>query len=663
MCKVFFLSILLFPFPGICQTRDTLTYSIVSAGQIKGYDKHWQNPDGSFEEWFQFNDRGRGDSLRILFREDEQGFPVYIKGNGVDYMKNAVTEEFNFSNGKAWWKNTAEQVEKNINGKAYYVALKTGGGHLIKALRINNNKIQLIPFGEVEMRTITEHTITNGSQQKKLKLLQIKGLGFTPSYSWVDENWIDFANVNDWRSNILKGYESHINELLQVQKKYETDFFSILGKTLPQKMSEYVLIQNVNVFNAKEAKLVTSRDVLIYNGVIKNIAGANTIKQTNAHIIDGKGKTLVPALWDMHTHMSDDLDGILNIGAGITHVRDMGNNESSLLTRSTQMNEGTIIGPRMEIISGLIDAKDPMAAPTGTLISNVEEGKKAIRDFAAKGYQQIKLYSSIKPEWVKPLCDEAKKSGLRVCGHIPAYMTATEAVHAGYDEITHMNMLALNFFGDTIDTRIPLRFSVPAKYTASLDLQGKEVTAFIQLLKQKNVAVDPTLVVFEDLFTARDGVMPVKYKGLADHFPFTVQRNIKAGGGGIPVPDGMDNTYHQSFKAFQNITKLLYDNGITILPGTDGFAGFDLHRELELYVQAGIPTEKVLQIATWGPAVYVGKSNEYGNIAIGLKADFILVEGDPVKNISDLRNRKLVFANGNIYDPAKLYRAISVELF
>ena len=157
--------------------------------------------------------------------------------------------------------------------------------------------------------------------------------------------------------------------------------------------------------------------------------------------------------------------------------------------------------------------------------------------------------------------------------------------------------------------------------------------------------------------------MGARYKTIASHFPLTTQRNIKAGGGGLPVPDGMDETYKKSFNAFLAMTKLLYDNGITILPGTDGFAGFDLHRELELYVQAGIPAAKVLQLATWGPAVYTGKSAQYGNIEIGSKADFILVDGNPVQNISDIRNRKLVFANGKVYDPSTLYSSISVKPF
>ena len=111
------------------------------------------------------------------------------------------------------------------------------------------------------------------------------------------------------------------------------------------------------------------------------------------------------------------------------------------MQRIEQIKKGEIIGPEEVVISGFIDGAGPFAAPTGALINNLDEGLEAIRKYASKGYKQIKLYSSIKPEWVKPMIDEAKKQGMRVCGHIPAYMTAEQAIRAGYDEVTHMNIL------------------------------------------------------------------------------------------------------------------------------------------------------------------------------------------------------------------------------
>ena len=656
MRKSFLLSFFLYSFNFLyAQSPDTITYSIVTAGKIKGFDKVLRNSDGSYSEWYQYNDRGRGDSIYTEFREDSQGFPTFIKASGKDYMKNNVSEEFSLNNGIAKWKNNAEDEQKTVTDKRFYSGLKSSGGHLIKALKANGNKINMLPFGEVKLTVLEKYMLNDG---KPVWLIKTEGFGLTPLYSWIDADNIDFAFVNEWQSSIRKNYEKNIDELLAIQKKYESAFYNNLAETIPQKMDQFLLIKNVSVFDAVNARLNLHKDVYIVNGIIKSITPTDS-KHLEGKIIDGKGKTLLPGLWDMHVHMSDNVDGILHMAAGVTHVRDMGNSEL-LLERIKQINEGKIIGPRVEIMSGFIDGAGPFAAPTGALINNVEEGKKAIKNYAEKGYQQIKLYSSIKPEWVKPLIDEAKHYNLRVCGHIPAFMTATQAINAGYDEVTHMNMLALNFFGDTVDTRSPLRFSLPAQKAAFLNLDGAAMKEFIQLLKKKNITVDPTLVVFESLFTSRDKVILPAYKNIVDQFPLQWQRSFRAGGGGIPVPDGMNDTYLQSFDVFLKITKMLYDNGIRIVPGTDGLAGFDLHRELELYVKAGLPANKVLQLATFGTAQYTNRKN-YGSIEAGKSADLILVEGNPIENISDVRKTVLVITQGKVYDPVKLYNSISIK--
>lgn len=662
MLRLLLFGTLCFPLFSFCQNNDTIVYSIVNAGNIKGFDKYWKNADGSWGEWYQFNDRGRGDSMRIQFTEDGEGFPTSLKASGVDYMKNPVHEEFAVANGKAHWKNNAENEEKVVATKAFYTGLKAAGGHLIKALLANQNSIQLLPYGELRLRKLADHVVQNGAGPKTVTLVELSGFGFAPNYSWISQDGTDFASVNDWQSSILRGYESAVSELLQVQKKYESEFYKNLATSLPKKLPEWTVIENVAVFDSKAATVLPNRDVVIHNGVIHavlKLKGSHWNKR-GALVIDGKGKTVLPGLWDMHTHTTSDLDGILHVAAGVTHVRDMGNGPE-LLDRAKAFREGSVIGPRVEIMSGFIDGAGPLAAPTGVLINNLDEGLKAVRDYAAKGYQQIKIYSSVKPEWVAPMAAEAHRLHLRVCGHIPAFMTATQAINAGYDEVTHMNMLVLNFLGDTIDTRSTLRFSLPAKYAAGMDMESAGMKTFLQLLKQKNIAVDPTDVAFEGMFTARDNVTPADVAPVVSRMPLTVQRQFRAGGGGLPVPDGMDETYKKSFARFLDITKALYDNGLSVLPGTDGFAGFDLHRELELYVKAGIPAAKVLQLATLGTSTYTGKAADYGSVAAGKKADLVLVNGDPVQDIRNIRRTSMVIANGKMYDPAKLYAAISVK--
>ena len=650
--------ILLF-FTSVAQKKDTVIFSVVQSGNIKGFDKEWQDDDGTYNDWYQYNDRGRGDSMRTRFREDEQGFPTYIQGSGVDYYKSKVTEDFLLENGMASWRNNAEDEHKAVSGKVFYSGLKTSGGHMIKALKANNNKINLLPFGSIELSIVDKHIIETGANYKTVYLTETKGMGLTPRYGWIDDKDKDFAFLSEWQSSIIKGFEKYIPELLTIQKKYETDFYHKVAETAPQKMDGAYLIKDVNIFDAVNAKLLLHKDILISDGIIRKIAAANSI-HTTAKTIDGKGKTAVPGMWDMHVHFTDDLSGILHMAAGVTHVRDMGNGPS-LLDRIKNIESGNIIGPTVEIMSGFIDGAGPFAAPTGVLINNVEEGKKAIRDYASKGYQQIKLYSSIKPEWVKPLADETKLHHMRLAGHIPSYMTATTAINMGYNEVTHMNMVVLNFLGDTIDTRSTGRFTIPGLRAGSIDLNSGEMKSFIQLLKEKQITVDPTLVVFEDMYTNRDKITPEKYTRIINHFPLDWQRNIRAGGGGLPITGATDGPYKKSFDAFMKITKLLYDNKIKIVAGTDGVPGFDLHRELELYVKAGIPAEKVLQLATYGSAVYTGKSNKLGSINEGKIADIVLIEGNPIENISNIRKTKSVITQGKYFDVPKLYDQISIK--
>jgi imidazolonepropionase-like amidohydrolase len=659
-CQCLAVIILLILNNSYAQNTDSISYSIVFSGNIKGYDKIVKNQDGSYEEWYQYNDRGRGDSIHTVYRQDVEGFPTFISARGKDYMKNEVSEDFAIINGRAHWKNNAENEEKPALTKLFYSGLKASGGNMIKALKANHNKIQLLPFGEANLAVLQEHPIGKSPGTKKVWLCSITGLGLTPSYSWIDENDETFASVSDWASTIRTGYEQYIAELLALQKKIESAFYTRLAESLPEKTTGTILIKNTTLFDAGTASLIPTTDVLIVNGIIKQVAPRIKNNLATTKIIDGRGKTLLPGLWDMHVHFSNNLDGILHLAAGVTHVRDMGN-DSSLLTRMKQIDKKELIGPTVEIMSGFIDGAGPFAAPTGVLINNLEEGKKYIHQYAAKGYQQIKLYSSIKPEWAKPLVEEARKYHLRVCGHIPAYMTATQAIEAGYNEVTHMNMLALNFFGDTIDTRSTLRFSLPAQKTASLDLSGDAMKQFIQLLKNKDITVDPTLSVFESMFTARDGIMEDKYKTIINRLPIQLQRVIRAGGGGVPVPEGMSDTYLKSFDAFLKITKMLFDNGIRIVAGTDGMAGFDLHRELELYVKAGIPAAKVLQLATLGAARYTGKAPECGSIVPGKKADMILVDGNPVEDISNIRKTAWVIKAGILYNTAALYKTIAIQ--
>jgi imidazolonepropionase-like amidohydrolase len=309
-------------------------------------------------------------------------------------------------------------------------------------------------------------------------------------------------------------------------------------------------------------------------------------------------------------------------------------------------------------MAGFMDGPGPFAGPTKVLVDTETEIRDWIDRYAELGYEQIKMYSSIQPELVPTIVDAAHSHGMRVSGHIPAFMTASQAVRAGFDEIQHVNMLFLNFLGDTLDTRTPLRFSAVAQHAVELDLNADSVQSFIRLLRERDVVVDPTVGIFDAMFRARPGSVSPQFAAIADRLPPTVRRGYL--NGGLPVPEGMDGRYRESAGRMLDLVFELYRQGVRIVPGTDAMAGFALHRELELYERAGIPAPEVLRIATLGAAEIAGRADVLGSIEPGKLADLILVDGDPSVRMADIRNVDLVMKDGVLYDPAALYAAVGV---
>ncbi len=231
-------------------------------------------------------------------------------------------------------------------------------------------------------------------------------------------------------------------------------------------------------------------------------------------------------------------------------------------------------------------------------------------------------------------------------------MTATQAVDAGYDEITHMNMLMLNFFGDTVDTRNMTRFKLIGNKGYTIDVKSDAVKNFVQKLKEKNVIVDPTINIFESMFTDMPGKIAKAYLPIAAYLPAETKRYAMSGS--FIDDNAVAAAYAKSFTAMKKLLKMLYDNGITILSGTDGGI---LQHELEIYSECGIPNYDVLRMATYWPAKVHGMLNDYGTVDAGKIANLILIDGDPKKNIKDIRKIFLTIKEGKLYYPKKIYAA------
>jgi imidazolonepropionase-like amidohydrolase len=644
------------------QSADTVYYSYLFSGHNAGYVKYWKNGDEIISE-YEFNDRGRGPHITEHEAIDAAGIVTRSTVIGHAYLKDTVDERFSYSNGTASWKNSTEGESSAKRDPQFYLSVNGTPieyGLLAQAvLNANEKRVALFPSGSATIEKVRDLEITNDNSKRTVGLYAISGVGFTPVYLWLDSDKQFFGTVSTWNNVILKGWESAVPSMLEAQQQAVTKRFEMLANTLGHHPAGPLVFKNANVFNAERARMMPHTTVVISGNRITAVGPDASVKiPSGAQVIDAAGKSLLPGLWDMHVHIQPNEDGMLHLSAGVTSARDMGNDTANVLDLRKRFDAGTLIGPRL-VLAGLIDSPGPFQVPIGVLASTDAEVRAAVNRYADLGFEQIKVYSSMKPELVPAIIAEAHKRGLRVSGHVPAFMTAEKVVKLGFDEIQHVNMLMLNFIDSVKDTRAMSRFTAVGSDAAALDFSSARVKSFLQLLKARHTVLDPTVGTFEDMFVGRPGKMSSTYGMVADRFPSSVSRTLV--GGGLPVPPGMDQRYIDSYNAMLRMVREAYEAGIPIVAGTDDLVGFGLHRELELYVRAGIPAPKVLQIATLGAARITKRSGKLGTIAPGKLADVVLVNGDPSKNISDVRRVELTVKNGVVYKSADLLKALSIK--
>ena len=635
-------------------------YSVRIMGNPAGQQAVWTGPDGTLHMFYQFNDRGRGPKTTSILTLNVSGVPVAETVNGNDYLRSPVSETYTLEGAIARWTNDSERGEKTLVAPAIYVSINSAPAELavlVDAARRGRGKIALLPEGEARIERLAERDLENSGQRTHVAMYAVTGLDFSPVYVWLDERDKLFASLSPWITVISEGWEKPAQSLEMVQDQISLAHEAELVVKLTHSAPGGMMFTHASVFDAKAATIRKDQSVVVIGNRIRNVGPVGQITlPANAEVIDAAGKTLLPGLWDMHAHV-DGADGLLNLAAGVTTVRDLGNDTDILLARRKRIEDGREIGTRI-ILAGIIDGPGPFQGPTKILASTEQEARAAVDNYKRLGYAQIKIYSSVKPDLVPAIIDEAHKNGMRVSGHIPAGMTAAQCVELGYDEIQHANFLMLNFMPDVKNTNTPSRLTEVAKRGADLDLNSPQVQSFIKLLRNHHTILDPTLSIFEERFTGA-GVIPRGFLPIAKRLPTNVRRGLLSSG--LTPPPGMESQYQQSFTRMTELVGLMYRSGIPIEDGTDSMAGFSLHRELELDVQAGIPARKVLQNATFNAARVMGLDRELGTITSGKLADLILVNGDPVTNISDIRKTVLVVKDGALYKPAELYSAIGVE--
>lgn len=593
---------------------------------------------------------------------DDKNFPVAFSANGTSAFGSAIDEQFSWQDGLARWSGNKDEGEVKSADMRFYTPADSAIAAdtlMVRALLAAPfQQLALYPSGTASLRELKTLEIKNGKRKQTVHLYAINGLSFGPEVAWYDDQGVFFAkDFSGFMRVIRDGFSmENFEQLKTLQDQAEDDYLRELATELSHSAPR-LLIRGAALVDVEQGKLLKVQDLLVEQGVITRMGRKLKVEGQVAEV-DGRGRTLVPGLWDMHGHLSKD-DGLLNIASGVTSVRDIGNNHDNILELERLFNSHRLIGPTV-YRAGFMDQESEYSA--GLSVQSLEEALAKVDWFADNGYLQVKLYSSIDPAWVKPIAERAHNRGLRVSGHIPAFMTAAQAVDSGYDEIQHINMVFLNFLAGTeVDTRKQLRFSLVGEKAGQLDLNSQPVRDFIKTLAERRIVLDPTVSTFRSLLLREDKLTDPEFADVADHLPPSVVRSMKGAEMAVPVDQKAD--YQASAQAMLDMIKLLHDQGVPLVPGTDNLAGFTLQRELVLYAQAGIPVMDVLRMASLDCAKLMGVAHQTGSIAVGKRADLLLVEGDPTQDLSRLRNLALVVKGDRYYNNEELHKALGVRPF
>jgi imidazolonepropionase-like amidohydrolase len=387
-------------------------------------------------------------------------------------------------------------------------------------------------------------------------------------------------------------------------------------------------LTGARLIDATGAPPVERATIVVRNGRIDAAGPADTTPvPRGVPVVDVGGKTILPGLWDMHAHVGLAEWGPVYLASGVTTARDMGGEFDVVTALRDAWRSGPTIGPRL-LLAGLVDGPGPGAFGTVTA-ANPDEGRAAVRRYKAAGFQQMKLYSLLDRPTVAAVIQAAHESGMSVTGHIPAGITGgmREAVEMGMDHIAHLTVR---------------------------DAPGSDaLRETIAFLKAHGTVIDPT-VSWNELL-GRSAQTPIEsfQPGFAHGAP-PLQRLIAGANGGTVTPEQARDRLARSLQ----IIKALHDAGIPIVAGTDkGIPGVSVAREIELYVQAGLTPMDAIRAATAVPARVMGLAADSGTIAPGLRADLIVVDGNPLARIADIRNVRMVCANGRLYEAAPLWKA------
>jgi hypothetical protein len=424
-----------------------------------------------------------------------------------------------------------------------------------------------------------------------------------------------------------------------------------------------LLIRDVHVVDVEKGTLLKNAQVLIKDSVITQIITRKQNIKADT-VIEGGNRYLIPGLWDMHTHIWDDQQFFpLLIANGVTGVRDMFEYNIAVVRNwSKEITAGKKIGPTLIAAGPIVDGEKPMW-PFSVSVKNAAEGRRAVDSLKNRLHTDfVKVYSSLSRDAYFAIAEEARKQQFPFAGHVPHQITILEAAQAGQKSMEHLYGFveaasdSAHYYAQIIqknstDTLLKTATQRRSFLLRTFNLQKLKQT--LQEMKKHDTWICPTMTVNRGIAYMNDSNL-LKDPRLQYLSPFvTAAWN--------PVTDFRFKSwtaetfawYRQEFDLKMKILKAIYETGIPILAGTDFpnpycLPGFSLHDELQWMVKAGIPAVAALQTATINPARYLGKQATYGSVAVNKIADLVLLDQNPLTDISNTTKINAVFVHGKL---------------
>lgn len=603
------------------------------------------------------SDNGRGPKHREQIELGKNGVPTSWTIEGTSLMGGPVQESFRWQAGRATWTSQADEGSVDAAAPKLYIVNDDSPYAAAIYARVAlaaKGGVDTLPGGRMTVTKVRDLSLG----ATPVSIYRLDGSQLAPQYLALDKKGALFAVGNAIRA----GSEGELPAFRKVIVDLARERVRAISAKVAHRYDMPVRIRNVRIFDPKAGQLGPLSTVVVMRDTITRILpGDGGAPPADQVIVEGEGGTLYPGLHDMHSHTSLE-SGLFYLAAGVTGARDMGNKNGFLLDLLPRVESGEIAGPHI-VPAGFLEGRSPYSARNGFIPETLDEALENVRWYADHGYREIKIYNSFNPDWVQPVAAEAHRLGLLVTGHIPAFDTPDRAIADGYDSIAHINQLMLGWLVDASkeDTRTPLRLTAMAR-AADLDLSSPRVRATVKLMKDREIALDTTSVILERLMLSRARVVTEGDVDYLAHMPIGYQRYRKRTF--VPLKDAAEDArYQAAFGKLLATMKLLDDNGVQMLPGTDDSTGFTVQREIELYVKAGLTPARALRLATLDSAAFLGEAASRGTIERGKKAEFVLVKGNPLTDIREIKRPQMVLRGGAVYFPSEIYESLSIKPF